>query len=298
MLSVWPSVGMLTWFGALRGAEEAFIADMVVDLARLHGGLANSPILDDACMAVLGQPEWFQKAGCSFTPACIGIMAKHFDVVSAEDQAVSGCEPGIPNNEAFAQLLAAKKDELKFSYVGSDGKTYWCGDPAGTVPLPFPQLAGEQGKKLLIAICKKLGGRKVQTMIHGDAHPGNVFFQAESKQFTWIDFQCLHKGPPGWELSQGLPLALQDADLPMFKRVVKTYYDAFVAAAPDGTATLYTEEECWEDFMLGCLLWSFAYTKINMQSLPPLLSLPEDSPILGAWRVIYPRAYASYETIG
>ena len=38
----------------------------------------------------------------------------------------------------------------------------------------------------------------------GDAHPGNMFYQEESKQFTWIDFQTVHKGPPGWELSQGL----------------------------------------------------------------------------------------------
>ena len=89
-------------------------------------------------------------------------------------------------------------------------------------------LYGESGKALIIAVCKKMASRKVQTMIHGDGHPGNMFFQEESKQFTWIDFQAVHKGPPGWELSQGLPLALNGADLPMFKRVVSAYYAAFI----------------------------------------------------------------------
>ena len=36
----------------------------------------------------------------------------------------------------------------------------------------------------------------------------------------------------------------------------------------EGTAALYTEAECWEDFMLGCVLWNFAQTRVNLNELP------------------------------
>ena len=36
----------------------------------------------------------------------------------------------------------------------------------------------------------------------------------------------------------------------------------------EGTAALYTEAECWEDFMLGCVLWNFAQARVNLNELP------------------------------
>ena len=35
------------------------------------------------------------------------------------------------------------------------------------------------------------------------------------------DWQAVHKGPPGWELSQGVPLALNGGTGEAFKRVVR-----------------------------------------------------------------------------
>eukprot|EP01052_Picozoa_sp_SAG31_P041861 SAG31_NODE_6467_length_2006_cov_1.609334_1_plen_129_part_00 len=114
----------------------------------------------------------------------------------------------------------------------------------------------------------------------------------------FADFQAVHKGPPGWELSQGLPLGLNNANEAMFRRIANNYYKSFLAAAPQGTAKLYTEEDCWEDFVLGTVVWQFAYTKINLQTLPGFFALPDDDPVLNAWRVIFPRAGANADLIG
>ena len=108
---------------------------------------------------------------------------------------------------------------LKFSFE-LEGTTYTCGDPDAPAKMPNPIAYGERGKRLTLAILEKMGSRKVQTLIHGDGHPGNLFYQEESDKFTWIDWQAVHKGPPGWELSQGLPLALNGATGGSFKRVV------------------------------------------------------------------------------
>ena len=46
--------------------------------------------------------------------------------------------------------------------------------------------------------------------------------------------------------------------------------------------------------MLGQFLWALAYTKINLQALPGIHAKAEandEDPEVGAWRMIYPRAY-------
>lgn len=73
-----------------------------------------------------------------------------------------------------------------------------------SVSFPFECMKGDAGKRLLIHACKKMGKRKIQTLVHGDGHPGNMFFQKGIDTFTWIDWQMYHAGPPGWECGQVL----------------------------------------------------------------------------------------------
>ena len=158
--------------------------------------------------------------------------------------------------------------------------------------------AGDRGKRITLAILKKMGARKVQTLLHGDGHPGNVFHQAATDRFTWIDFQLTHVGPPGFELSQGLPLGLNGADRAMFERVVAAYYAAFIAAAPAGTAEQYTAAECWEDFLFGIYLWGLAITPLMIPLLRNACSLPEDDPGLAGLRAAFPRSYLCNHILG
>ena len=83
----------------------------------------------------------------------------------------------------FLEKFAGPK--LKFFWT-HEGTEYYCGDAKAPLNLPDPNFYGERGKRLTKAILETMGSRKVQTMIHGDGHPGNVFFQAEAAKFTWI----------------------------------------------------------------------------------------------------------------
>ena len=201
----------------MMGNEEDFVTKFMCDLAKLHAGFVNDASLDAPSMKVMGVPEWME--GQAFTPGIAGMMSQHWDTVTEADVEFIGCEAGIPNHDAFQALLLNKKDVLKFSFE-LEGTTYTCGDPDAPAKMPNPIAYGERGKRLTLAILEKMGSRKVQTLIHGDGHPGNLFYQEESDKFTWIDWQAVHKGPPGWELSQGLPLALNGATGESFKRVV------------------------------------------------------------------------------
>eukprot|EP01052_Picozoa_sp_SAG31_P041862 SAG31_NODE_6467_length_2006_cov_1.609334_2_plen_262_part_00 len=178
----------------MLGVEEEFLTGMVCDLARMHGECANSPMLasvkkpDDV-------PEWlqaeFRKDPKMFCPAIIGMIVDHWSPVSAAEAQIVGCAAGAPNHEAFRAIFRNHNDKLKFE-MPIQGVTYSLSD-ADNMPGMWGQgswlMAGDTGKQLLIAIMKKFGSRKVQTVIHGDGHPGNVFYQAATKTFTWIGAQ-------------------------------------------------------------------------------------------------------------
>ena len=69
------------------------------------------------------------------------------------------------------------------------------------------------------------------------------------------------------ELSQALPLGLtiglQPEDIEptktCYQRIVTAYYTALLASNKEA-AEVYSYEECWHDFLLGTVLWGFAYT--------------------------------------
>ena len=89
----------------------------------------------------------------------------------------------------------------------------------------------------------------------GDGHPGNVFRDAVTKEFKWIDFQGVHKGPPGFDLSQGLGLGVQGASKDVLLQICKDYYATLVETGPAGLEAEYTFEMLWEDFLGGMILW-------------------------------------------
>ena len=132
----------------------------------------------------------------------------------------------------------------------------------------------------------------------GDASPGNVFYRPASQSVTWIDWQLCCRGPPGFDLAQmmplGLKIGLQPSDVTeataMNERIVRAHWDAFVAASadPETAAALYTCEECWMDYRLGCILWAILYTCPVVMTLP-LLIQQEDEEGMAAWRTVFSR---------
>ena len=95
------------------------------------------------------------------------------------------------------------------------------------------------------------------------------------------------------ELSQALPLGLtiglQPEDIEptktCYQRIVTAYYTALLASNKE-VAEFYSYEECWQDFLLGTVLWGFAYTTPCLQTLP---TLEEGTPAMEAWRAVLPR---------
>merc|ERR1711937_34163 len=162
-------------------------------------------------------------------------------------------------------LLTRDADKLQFDYVGTDGNTHRM--PGGTAPFPHPALAGEKGLLILKRICNIFASRP-QTLMHGDGHPGNLFRDNSTMSFKWIDFQGVHKGPPGMDIAQGLGLGVQGASKDVILEIVKDYYAALVEHGPEGLEAEYTFDMLWEDFRCGMLIWYPAYVLVQCQTLP------------------------------
>lgn len=91
-------------------------------------------------------------------------------------------------------LLLRKKELFDFRYTAiSDGESYYLGE--GPQVFPAPCMSGSKGKALLREVCRIMSMRKVQTLLHGDASPGNVFYRAAANSVTWIDWQLCCKAP-------------------------------------------------------------------------------------------------------
>ena len=102
-------------------------------------------------------------------------------------------------------MIARERDVLQWDYRGV-GTTQTFRLPDGLCPFPDPVMVGEGGKAVLVKACAVLGGRKVQTLLHGDGHPGNVFRTQATGQLTWIDFQGWVLAHPDSRLRRALEL--------------------------------------------------------------------------------------------
>ena len=185
----------------MLGADEDLITRAVCDLARLHGSLLNSAELEQPYMAVEHSRDFLARL--PFVPATVETVCMHFDPVSEETVRACPEAAGLPCSQALRTMLRTQKEKFGFKYTSTDGGEHYVGE--GPMEFPAPTMHGERGKALLREVCRILGSRRAQTLIHGDGHPGSVFFRPADQSFTWIGFQLYHKGPPGW----GESLALQ-----------------------------------------------------------------------------------------
>ena len=149
----------------MLGAEESFLTVTARDIARMHAAFANSPELDVPVLAIDHDIEFLQ--GLDFLPGTIQLVVKHFEPAPPHLVELVGPDAeGKPWSEALNMLLLRKKEVFDFTYIAaSDGQTYTLGE--GPQEYPAPCMHGEQGKTLLREVCRIMGARKIQTLLHG-----------------------------------------------------------------------------------------------------------------------------------
>lgn len=90
------------------------------------------------------------------------------------------------------------------------------------------------------------------TVLHGDAHPGNLFFR--NGKAGLLDWQAVRRGHPGRELAYTLITSMTTTDRQAAERDLLDEYRCALAAA--GGPTL-DSDELWERYRLGAV---YAYT--------------------------------------
>jgi aminoglycoside phosphotransferase (APT) family kinase protein len=94
----------------------------------------------------------------------------------------------------------------------------------------------------------RLIDRSPNTVMHGDAHPGNVYFRDGAAGL--LDWQAVRRGHPGRELSYTLITSLTTADRQACERDILDGYRHALAAAggPD-----LDRDELWERYRQSAL---------------------------------------------
>ncbi|WP_166904174.1 phosphotransferase [Mycobacterium sp. DL440] len=90
--------------------------------------------------------------------------------------------------------------------------------------------------------------RPPHTVMHGDAHPGNLFFR--NGEAGLLDWQAARRGHPGRELAYTLVTCMSTADRQAAERDLLDAYRRALAAA--GGPTL-DHDELWERYRLGAV---------------------------------------------
>lgn len=140
---------------------------------------------------------------------------------------------------------------------------------------PVPALYGERGQQI-IEHCLTRCGQRPLTLCHGELHLGNAFLNVEDNQFLFTTWRMASAAPPGTDLSVGILTSLQPCTRAQIRGIVNNYHEALVAAGADRSA--YTADNCWEDFLMGCLLWCCTYPAFEVARL---VNNPDMSPDRG-----------------
>jgi len=105
-----------------------------------------------------------------------------------------------------------------------------------------------------------------KTLLHGDLRADNIFRTlapqgtAHSEaRLSYIDFQLVHAGPPGPDLTQAWVHSLEPAVRRQEQHMLREYHDTLVGINP--AAASYTFDMLLEDYTLTtCLWWTIAIT--------------------------------------
>jgi len=258
-------------------------------LARMHAQFWKSPLLDKIVPHVPDIPGVPLKPNSFRAPYVSFAFGAYAPFPAAS---LMGFPEGTSAIDVTEGLIKSMKDYLKWDYQFpiNDGPTYRV--PEGPYPYPDPRLKAPVGPGILIEVARILGSRP-KTLLHGDAHPGNIFWNKKTGQRQWIDFQMYSAGPPGMDLASGISLGLQKPSKETVETLVKKYYAKLLEYGPSSIKDEYTFDMLWEDVVLGMVLNYPVYALMHAINLPQLKGDPDEEVKLAGFRSIVPRYFTT-----
>jgi hypothetical protein len=89
------------------------------------------------------------------------------------------------------------------------------------------------------------------TLVHGDYHPGNIFFQSNNEgRFAVFDWEAVHNGCAGEDLARIITLGLTQEQREFYQNsLVKLYHKTLL----ENVAIDYSLDQCWDNIRRGLL---------------------------------------------
>lgn len=292
------------WFGNDTIYPDPNIWTVIVpavqdDLAKLHAKFWKSPVLDSAELFKV-QPA---REGMKLSFAIASTGAKVW-----EPFVRPWSKPGKTCGQVLFEDCLTPEIFAKFN---KDGVLYDPFTDAGTEMDKFAHeyrkriATGEDGQATVEAILRYFDG-KPHTLVHGDSHPGNVFWSKSRKGLTWIDFQLLGRAPPGLDLVQSMMLVLPSDPPDNHRKHVEAYHAKLCAYAKENgnekMAEEYPLEECWKDYRWASVVYMsgvMVYEADVVMAMLGNLDAGNPDPMLGAFKMagIYQKAWNTIKVL-
>jgi hypothetical protein len=151
-------------------------------------------------------------------------------------------------------------------------------------------LCGPSSDLILNRIYDVLSSRP-KTLLHGDMRADNVFRSnppspAGQTQLTFIDWQLMHVGPPGPELTEAWVTSLEPDVRRNDLKMLHDYRDELVELNP--AADSYTHDMLTEDYALGHCFWLTTLITAGAATLPSF-NQPENARMKRLWEKMMTR---------
>ncbi len=227
-----------------KGMNAHFAQLMYASAARGHGAFFANPAVEKQLR--IGGGVGLRPSG-RYAPAFAHVLGAFFAPTAAGVELCTGAGErfrDMPLREVYAALAPKGRQH------------------------PVPALFGPRGREIAER-CLDAFHRRPLTLCHGELHPGHAHMNVVTNEFTFGGgWRLVSAAPPGSDLSVGILTALQPCTRAQMRGIVNTYYAALVAAAA-GTdiASVYSADDCWEDFLVGCLLWCCTAPVLELEEL-------------------------------
>ncbi len=165
------------------------------------------------------------------------------------------------------------------------------------------RLCTEEGRLCCQKICQVLD-KGPHTFIHGDGHPGNVFYNKKDRNLTFIDFQLVGRAPPGVDLVQSMMLVIPSDPSGNHKKYVQAYYDKLVEAKPE-IREEYSFETCFRDYRWAMVVYYAAVVLYDIDNKITMIREVkeggrESSPLVQAMGLVnlFEKYYGNMQDLG
>jgi hypothetical protein len=151
----------------------------------------------------------------------------------------------------------------------------------------------EDPTKVCAGLVEYWRAKSYRTLCHGDTRSDNLF-QKPDGGLVWIDWQLVFTGSSvGMDLGWGV-WGCCDADVRRReKEIIHAYYESLCAACPEAAKAL-SEDDVYEDYCHGLVLWSMAM----IGACAPILQGEMKERDLKLFNDAFPRFWISIEELG